>query len=143
MASDQQDRVEIGDRIKRFRVSQELTVHELANRSGISPGYLSEIERGLSAVSVDKLRQIANGLRVGVEVLLDEQLPSDKEGVVQMPVALSEAADQLNLSHRVTLTLLRGQRSLTARRSQSEQEEWGVQQWLNFYEQVKDYLPEC
>lgn len=143
MASERHDRVEIGQRIKRLRTAQGLTVQDLAKRAGVSPGYLSEVERGLSAVSVDKLTQIANGLGVGVDVLLEDQAPADSEGVVQIPAALSEAADQLNLSHRATLTLLRGQRTLTARRAQSDAEEWGVQQWVTFYEQVKDYLPEC
>jgi transcriptional regulator with XRE-family HTH domain len=138
------DRIEIGVRIKRLRQSQDITAQELAKRSGISAGYLSEVERGLSAVSVVKLRQIAGGLGTGLEVLLGEKLKhaADKD-VVQIPAALSAAADQLNLSHRATLTLLQGQRSLRARRSKSEQDEWDLNDWLKFYEQVKDYLPDC
>lgn len=142
VAFERHDRVEIGQRIKRLRTAKGLTVQELAKRAGISPGYLSEVERGLSAVSVDKLTQIAEGLGIGVDVLLGEEAPTENDGIVQIPAALSAAADQLNLSHRATLTLLRGQRSLTARRSQSDAEEWDVKQWLAFYDQVKDYLPE-
>jgi hypothetical protein len=63
--------------------------------------------------------------------------------VVRIPAALSAAADQLNLSHRATLTLLQGQQSLMARRSRSEPGEWGVEDWIKFHDQVKDYLPEC
>lgn len=143
MESERPDRVEVGQRIKRLRMAQKLTVQELAKRGGVSPGYLSEVERGLSAVSVDKLTQIASGLGVGVDVLLGEETPSASKGIVQIPAALSTAADQLNLSHRATLTLLRGQRTLTARRSDAETDEWSVQQWLTFYEQVKEYLPDC
>lgn len=145
MATDRHDRAEVGHRIKRLRLGQDLTVQELAKRSGVSPGYLSEVERGLSAVSVDKLSQIAEGLSVAVEALLGESVAEAGVGdaVVQIPAALSAAADQLNLSHRATLTLLRGQRSLTARRSQSDAREWNLQDWITFYEQVKDYLPEC
>lgn len=138
------ERVDVGRRIKRLRMAQSLTVQELAKRSTVSPGYLSEVERGLSAVSVDKLTQIAEGLGITIDALLDEAREgSVAEAVVQVPVALSEAADQLDLSHRATLALLRGQRSLTARRAHSDPGEWNMQDWIAFYEQVKDYLPEC
>jgi transcriptional regulator with XRE-family HTH domain len=138
------DRLEVGRRIKRLRQAQNITVQELTKRSGVSAGYLSEVERGLSAVSVDKLMQIAEGLGVGVDTLLGETTEDVAgQNVVQIPAALSEAADQLNLSHRATLTLLHGQRSLMARRSKLDQDEWSVEEWLKFYEQVRDYLPEC
>ena len=137
-------RIEVGKRIKRLRQAQDLTGHDLAKRSNISAGYLSEVERGLSAVSVDKLKQVAEGLGVGVDVLLGDHSPEvQDQSVVQIPAALSAAAEQLNLSHRATLTLFQGQRSLLARRSKSEHSEWDVEQWVKFYEQVKDYLPEC
>lgn len=144
MLADRYDRAEVGRRIKQLRQAQTLTVQDLAKRSGVSAGYVSEVERGLSAVSVDKLMKIADGLGVSMDTLIGENsamVPG--QTVVQIPAALSEAADQLNLSHRATLTLLQGQRSLTARRSKSDEGEWGVEEWLKFYEQVKDYLPEC
>jgi transcriptional regulator with XRE-family HTH domain len=142
--ADKYDRAEVGRRIKQLRQAQSLTVQELAKRSGVSAGYVSEVERGMSAVSVDKLMNIAEGLKVSLDSLLGENPPAAAgQAVVQIPAALSAAADQLNLSHRATLTLLQGQRSLTARRSKSDEGEWGVEEWLKFYEQVKDYLPEC
>jgi len=136
-------RAEIGKRIKRLRQAQDITVHELAKRSIISAGYLSEVERGLSAVSIDKLKQVAEGLGVGVDALLGDFPAEAPEGnVIQIPSALSLAAEQLNLSHRATLALFQGQRSLLARRSKSDQTDWDVDQWVKFYEQVKNYLPE-
>lgn len=137
------DRVEIGLKIKRLRQAQDMTVQELAKKAEVSPGYLSEVERGLSAISVDKLSQIAQGLGIGANALLGEDADVAAKEVVQIPASLSVAADQLNLSHRATLTLLQGKRSLTARRSLNEAHEWSVDDWLKFYEQVKNYLPEC
>jgi transcriptional regulator with XRE-family HTH domain len=142
--ADKYDRAELGRRIKQLRQAQTLTVQKLAKQSGISAGYVSEVERGMSAVSVDKLMKIADGLKVSLDSLLGENPPAAAgEAVVQIPAALSGVADQLNLSHRATLTLLQGQRTLTARRSNSDEVEWGVEEWLMFYEQVKDYLPQC
>ncbi len=140
--SDKYDRAEVGRRIKRLRQAQDITVQELAKRSNVSAGYVSEVERGLSAISVDKLMQIADGLGIELDTLLSEAQTEAAHGTVQIPTALSEAAEQLNLSHRATLTLLQGQKSLTARRSQSGTAEWTVDDWLKFHEQVKDYLPE-
>lgn len=144
MLPEKYDRVEVGKKIKRLRQAQDITAQELAKRAKVSAGYLSEVERGLSAVSVDKLSQIAEGLGVGLDTLLEETAEGvSGQSMVQIPAALSEAADQLNLSHRATLTMLQGQRSLMARRSKVEQGEWNVDRWLKFYEQVKDYLPDC
>lgn len=144
MQAEKHDRVEVGQRIKRLRQAQDVTAQKLAQRAGISAGYLSEVERGRSAVSIDKLRQIAEGLGIGIEMLLGEDaaMPTGGTGV-QIPAALSAAAEQLNLSYRATLTLLQGQRSLTARRSSSDAGEWSADDWIRFYDQVKGYLPEC
>jgi transcriptional regulator with XRE-family HTH domain len=140
----EQNRAEVGRRIKRLRQAQDITVHELAKRSTISAGYLSEVERGLSAVSVDKLKQVAEGLGVGVDALLDDsQAEGQGQNVVQIPAALSSAAEQLNLSYRATLALFQGKKSLFAKRSKSDEVEWNVDEWVKFYKQVKDYLPDC
>jgi transcriptional regulator with XRE-family HTH domain len=142
MLPEKLDRVEVGRRIKRLRQSQDITVQELAKRSNVSSGYVSEVERGLSAVSIDKLMQIAEGLGIGLDTLLSEAITEPDQSTVQIPAALSDAAEKLNLSHRATLILLKGQKSLTARRSQSGSKEWTVDDWLKFYDQVKDYLSE-
>lgn len=141
---DNEHRAEVGRRIKRLRQAQDMTVHGLAKRSTISAGYLSEVERGLSAVSIDKLKQIAEGLGIGTEALLDDsQTDAPGQNVIQIPSALSAAAEQLNLSYRATLALFQGKKSLLAKRSNSEQAEWDVNEWVKFYQQVKHYLPEC
>lgn len=140
----EQHRAEVGRRIKRLRQAQDMTVHDLAKRSTISAGYLSEVERGLSAVSIDKLKQVADGLGIGVDALLDDsQTEVQGQNMVQIPTALSSAAEQLNLSYRATLALFQGKKSLLAKRSKSDEAEWGVDEWVKFYKQVKDYLPDC
>lgn len=144
MVAENYDRVEVGRRIKRLRQARDLTVHALAKRAKMSAGYVSEVERGLPAVSLDKLMQIAEALEVEVDSLIGKSSDqiSSAEGV-RIPEALSEAAENLNLSYRATLTLLRGKLSLTAKRSQDGDKEWTAEDWIQFYHQVKDYLPEC
>jgi hypothetical protein len=104
----------------------------------ISPGYLSEVERGLSDISSEKLVRIAEALGVTVQDLLSPQpQPIGTNTVLSIPVALSEAAEELHLSFSTTKKILQGAQSLTARRSSGPQEAWSKQAWLDFYEKVK------
>lgn len=58
--------VDIGLQIRDLRKAKRLTITELAGRIGRSVGYVSQIERGLSAVSITVLQQIATALDVQV-----------------------------------------------------------------------------
>ncbi len=63
MASD------IGSFIRSQRELAQVSVRQLAERSGVSNPYLSQVERGLRKPSADVLNQIAKALRVSAEVL--------------------------------------------------------------------------
>jgi len=63
MASD------IGSFIRDLRENAQVSVRQLAERSGVSNPYLSQVERGLRKPSADVLNQIAKALRVSAEVL--------------------------------------------------------------------------
>lgn len=131
-------RSELGLRIRGIRNSRGMTGQRLAELSMISPGYLSEVERGLSDVSSEKLVRIAEALRVTVQDLLSPQVqPSSANMTLSIPAALSEAAEDLHLSFSTTKKILQGAQSLTARRSSGLQEEWTKQAWIDFYEKVK------
>jgi transcriptional regulator with XRE-family HTH domain len=119
-----------------------MTVQQLASVAGMSPGYLSEVERGLSAISFEKLVPLAEELRVTTDFLKDGKHPPDESDGVRIPAALSTAAEQLGLSYRSTVRLLQGRQSLVARRSANQDREWSVEEWINFYERVKEYLPD-
>ncbi len=55
-----------GERIKRLRVSCEMSQEELAYRSGLHRNYISDVERGRRNVSLKALEKFANGLGVGI-----------------------------------------------------------------------------
>jgi transcriptional regulator with XRE-family HTH domain len=63
MASD------IGSFIRSQRELAQVSLRQLAERSGVSNPYLSQVERGLRKPSADVLSQIAKALRVSAEVL--------------------------------------------------------------------------
>ena len=53
-----------------FRLHHRLTLRELARRAGISPSYLSEIERGRKPGSAATLAKIATTLNTTIDTLL-------------------------------------------------------------------------
>ena len=60
---------DIGSFIRDLRENAQVSVRQLAARSGVSNPYLSQVERGLRKPSADVLNQIAKALRVSAEVL--------------------------------------------------------------------------
>ena len=59
----------LGEFIAAQRRSAQLTLRQLAEQSGISNPYLSQIERGLRRPSAEVLQQLSKALRVSAETL--------------------------------------------------------------------------
>lgn len=65
--------MKIGDRVRRLRNDQRLSLEEAAKRSGISRSMLREIERDAKSPTLRTLSQLASGLGVNVSALLAEE----------------------------------------------------------------------
>jgi transcriptional regulator with XRE-family HTH domain len=59
----------LGDYIKEQRRFAQYTLRQLAEVTGVSNPYLSQIERGLRKPSAEVLQQIAKALRISAEAL--------------------------------------------------------------------------
>ena len=59
----------LGDYLREQRVAAKLSLRQLAEQTGVSNPYLSQIERGLRRPSAEVLQQLAKGLRVSAETL--------------------------------------------------------------------------
>lgn len=59
----------LGDYLKEQRVASRLSLRQLAEQTGVSNPYLSQIERGLRRPSAEVLQQIAKALRISAEQL--------------------------------------------------------------------------
>jgi transcriptional regulator with XRE-family HTH domain len=57
----------VGEAIAKLRRRRKLTLEALANGTGLTPSFLSKLERGQTSISVDNLRDIASFL--GVEMV--------------------------------------------------------------------------
>ena len=59
----------IGEYIRQQREQARISLRQLAQTTGVSNPYLSQIERGLRRPSAEILQQIAKGLRISAEAL--------------------------------------------------------------------------
>jgi transcriptional regulator with XRE-family HTH domain len=59
----------IGEYIREQREQAKISMRQLAQSTGVSNPYLSQIERGLRKPSADILQQLAKGLRISAEAL--------------------------------------------------------------------------
>ena len=90
----------IGGRVRSARELQGLSLSELARMSGVSKGYLSQIERSPGArPSASTLFRISQVLGTTVGELLGEEAmePDDGGAAVDIPPGLQELAHDENL----------------------------------------------
>lgn len=58
--------IAVGNQVRQLRKMRGRTIKDLATRSGLSVGFLSQIERGLSSASIRALARIADALEVSI-----------------------------------------------------------------------------
>jgi len=59
----------VGEQLRKLRKRKQISLQTLSAATGLSIGYLSQIERGLSSASVRALALIADGLGVGLDAI--------------------------------------------------------------------------
>jgi len=69
----------IGERIKRIRKSQNMTQETLAERLNVSIGYVSQVERGITKISLDLLGAISSILGCDVACFISESAVNSNE----------------------------------------------------------------
>ena len=78
------DEVEVGPRLREFRTEAGLSLRQVAERSGLSVGFLSQVERGKCSMALSTLRNVASVLG---KSMADFFIPSeisapDDDGIV-------------------------------------------------------------
>jgi transcriptional regulator with XRE-family HTH domain len=95
----------IGEYIREQRQRAKVSLRQLAETTGVSNPYLSQIERGLRKPSAEILQQIAKGLRISAEVLYvqagileeREEAETDVQAAIRADLVLSERQKQVLL----------------------------------------------
>ncbi len=82
-ATDQQLRPGVGQDVRRLRRLKRITIKELAAATGRSVGFLSQVERGLSEISVADLQRITRVLDVPLSwFFINDPAPPEERGYV-------------------------------------------------------------
>lgn len=63
----------IGQRIKQLRIKNGLTLEELASRTELSKGFLSQLERDLTSPSISTLSDITEALGLSLSMFFQEE----------------------------------------------------------------------
>lgn len=66
--------MDIGSKIKRLRLANGLTLEELANRSELTKGFLSQLERDLTSPSITTLENILEALGTTLQEFFNEKV---------------------------------------------------------------------
>jgi len=82
----------IGERLREARRKRGLTLEELSERCGLSAGFLSQVERGRSTLSIVSLSAICHALDLPIASLFSASGPLD-----QKPPRVRRADDQLHI----------------------------------------------
>lgn len=99
----------IGERIRELRKSKKLSLSDVAQKSGLSVGFLSQVERGISSPSVASLEKVCKGLQINIQDLFANSgtlPPLEEQG---HPVSSKHNQIQLQIGDSpVQLTYLSG-----------------------------------
>lgn len=79
----------IGASIRKYRREKSLTIEKLAEKVGVTPKFLGDIERGKKFPSIKTLIKIANSLDVSIDCLLSKEVIRNK------PIVINEIAKNL------------------------------------------------
>ncbi len=71
---------DIGKKVKDLRNGKKMTLKELSEQTNLSTGFLSQLERGLTAVATDSLEKIAHALEVDLSYFFKS--PKTKRKIV-------------------------------------------------------------
>jgi transcriptional regulator with XRE-family HTH domain len=124
------------ERLKELRRARDLTLKELAARSGLSVSYLSDLERGRTTPPLPTLEMLAGALDITVLDLLTGVDFAGEQTDAGLPSGLAELLDDPEYRRELTpdWVQLLGRIQLRGKRPQSKRE------WLELYLHLKRVL---
>lgn len=97
--------IAIGKRVKKLRLKNQYTLKKLSEETGLSIGFLSQLERDISTVAIDSLGKIAAIFNVELSYFFEDENKKTKEIIVrsfdQKYIQASKHTIQYTLSNDV------------------------------------------
>jgi transcriptional regulator with XRE-family HTH domain len=96
-----------GKRIKEIRISANLTQEQLAEKIGISPKSLSQIELGNNFVSAETLESICKTLKIKPRLLFDfDYYDNNKDDFIkEINEKIKSNPNALKIIHKIAISL--------------------------------------
>jgi transcriptional regulator with XRE-family HTH domain len=129
-----------GDRIREVRESLGWTQQVLADKAGLSKGFLSDVENGHRGISSDNLLKVANALGATLDYLTgnaEQSAPAHQKQQVVIPDALSQVAASEGWTYAETIQVLEAYNTVVARRSAAPRPAFDQAQWKKLYAAIK------
>jgi transcriptional regulator with XRE-family HTH domain len=134
------ENVAMGKRIAQLREANGMTQKQLADRSGISVTFLSEVENGKRNISMGKLVSIAEELETTTDYLARGVHSGSRPRVAdKFPPDLSNAAEEMGWSFAEAKTLLQVRELVLERRSPNGVEvpkTYTKQDWMDLHKRL-------
>jgi len=114
LLDDIERQIHIGPRVRALREAMDLSLRDLADRSGVSAPMLSQVERGETSPTL----QVASRIAAGLELRLSQLLRLDEAGTVTVVRAAERrrgGSDNAGHSFEVLTAPLPGQRAELSR----------------------------
>ncbi len=70
---------DFGERVRFFREQQGISQEKLAERSGLHPTYIGQVERGEKNCTLESAEKISNGLNIPIEKLIGKITSLDND----------------------------------------------------------------
>ncbi len=99
--------MDIGEKLKRLRLENNLTQEELASRCDLSKGFISLVERNLTSPSIATLVDILEALGTDLSIFFSEQ---NDEKIVFSPEDIFEKCDD-EIGHRIRWLISNSQKN--------------------------------
>lgn len=87
----------LGEKLKELRKQKRMTISDIARNTGLSSGYISNVERNLNSPTIENLRKIVHALSITLVELFQDQQESSKIVRKNERVTLIKANDHSTL----------------------------------------------
>ncbi|MEO8380071.1 MAG: helix-turn-helix transcriptional regulator [Acidobacteriota bacterium] len=129
----------VGQRIRQLREQRRMTLEQLATLTGMSKGFLSDVENDKRGLGADSLVRVAQAAGASVDYLMrGEEAATPLTAPVVIPRELAAFAEEQGLSYTKTVELLEAHNSVIGRRRKDGSKHFSADDWRRLYEAIKD-----